>query len=61
MGRSSLKFEVAVYHKKGDAYLVKGSIVWVYVDQNTHRATALPEHLVERLEAREGINLRSPH
>ena len=61
MGRSSLKFEVAVYHKKGDAYLAKGSVVWVYVDQNTHRATALPKHLVERLEAREGINLRSPH
>ncbi|MBW2611769.1 MAG: hypothetical protein JRE14_13455 [Deltaproteobacteria bacterium] len=42
--------------KQGDKVMIKGSVVWVYVDQNTHRAITLPKHLVERLEAREGIH-----
>ena len=53
IGRSSLKFEIAIYPKQSDTVLVKGSVVWVHVDQSSHRAIALPNHLIERINARE--------
>jgi len=56
IGRSSLKFEVAIYHKQCDSILVKGSVVWVYVDKNTRQASALPKQLIERINTSESSN-----
>lgn len=54
IGRSSLTFFIEIFPKNSDTTLVKGKVVWVNTDQNTHKSVPLPEALVVKLRNKEG-------
>ena len=50
IGRSSLTWALAIFRQEEDAVLAEGEVVWVYTDQQAHRATPLPPTLIALLE-----------
>ena len=54
IGRSSLTFFIEIFPKNSETTLVKGKVVWVNTDQNTHKSVPLPEALVVKLRNKEG-------
>jgi len=54
IGRSSLTFFIEIFPKNSETTLVKGKVVWVNTDQNTHKSEPLPEALVVKLRNKEG-------
>ncbi len=57
LGRSSLTFLLEIHPKDGDDLRATGEVVWVNTDQATHKSTALPDELVDKIVALEGGNL----
>lgn len=53
IGRSSLTFFIEIFPKNSETTLVKGKVVWVNTDQNTHKSVPLPEALVVKLRNKE--------
>jgi acyl-CoA thioester hydrolase len=49
IGRSSLEFEVGIYHKDTDVEIVRAKVVWVNVDQKSKKPVKLPEDLIHLL------------
>jgi len=47
LGRSSVTFELATFQKDQDKVLVKGEIVWVFVDKTTHKSTPIPQRFMD--------------
>jgi len=56
IGRSSLTFLIEIYAKNSETTLVKGEVVWVNTDQQSHKSSQLPEELVVKLRVKEGKN-----
>lgn len=48
-GRSSLTWELAIFHRGDDKPLTTGEVVWVYVDMAAHKAARIPEELLIQL------------
>ncbi|MBE7528122.1 MAG: acyl-CoA thioesterase [Ardenticatenaceae bacterium] len=48
-GRSSLTWELAIFHQGDERVLSTGEVVWVYVDMAAHKATPIPEELLVHL------------
>jgi len=48
-GRSSMTWELAIFHKKAEKVLTTGEVVWVYVDMAAHKAVRIPEELLAQL------------
>jgi acyl-CoA thioester hydrolase len=57
LGRSSLRFVLEIYRKGEEQLLTSGEVVWVNVNQSTHKSVPLPDKLVEKVVAREGDRL----
>lgn len=55
IGRSSLKFDLAIFPKHKEKLLVKADMVWVHTDQYTHRSSTLPEQLIARINHLESV------
>jgi len=53
IGNSSLVFELGIFPKSGDDALVTGEIVWVYTDQQSHRALPIPASIRDLIATRE--------
>lgn len=51
LGRSSLTFEMGIWH--AGQLLTRGEVVYVYADRQSRQSRALPEWLVEKIEAYE--------
>ena len=54
LGRTGLTFEVEIHPRDEDDLLASGEVVWVNVDQSSHRSAAIPAALSEKLIAYEG-------
>ena len=54
IGKSSLTFLIEIYAKDSETTLVKGEVVWVNTDQQSHKSCQLPKDLVVKLRAKEG-------
>ncbi|MCG8642968.1 MAG: acyl-CoA thioesterase [Desulfobacterales bacterium] len=50
IGRSSLTFEIVIASENKDHILVKGTVIWVYVDQESKKSVPLPQDLVNRIK-----------
>ena len=57
LGRSSITFDLAIYPKDGETLFSTGEVVWVYVDQISHRSAPVPEELVRVIRDMEGERL----
>lgn len=53
IGRSSLRFDLAIFGQGREDLLTTGEIVWVYTDQASHRAVPVEESLRRLLEGAE--------
>ena len=53
LGRTSIVYELAIFPKGGDALLSVGEVIWVNTDLKAHKATALPQALVDTVTKRE--------
>ncbi len=59
VGRSSLTFKLEIYHKNKNLLLASGEVVWVNTDQKTHKSSALPSDLVDKINALDGDSINS--
>ena len=57
LGRSSLSFGLEIHPKARDECLASGEVIWVNVNQTTHRAAPVSADLVDKLRAFEGEKL----
>jgi acyl-CoA thioester hydrolase len=54
IGRSSLTFTFEIHPAGQEDLRTTGEVVWVYTNQETHQSAALPQSLLDLLEAYEG-------
>ena len=54
LGRTSLTFDLAIFRAGTDELLATGEVVWVNVNQTTHKTAPLPEDIVSKIKAFEG-------
>lgn len=57
IGRSSLTFDLGIFHRGGGENLATGEVIWVNTNQTTGKSTPLPGGLVEVIRSREGARL----
>lgn len=52
-GNSSMTIDLAIFPKDSDTLLATGELVWVYVDQTTHKSVRIPDRIRAMFAARE--------
>ena len=57
LGRSSMTFLLEIHPKDNDDLRATGEVVWVNTNQKTHKSSAIPQELAEKIIAWEGDKL----
>lgn len=52
-GNSSMTIELAIFAKGADTLLATGELIWVYVDQTTHKSVRIPDRIRAMFATRE--------
>lgn len=60
IGTSSLTFEIVIASENKNNVLVKGTVIWVYVDQKSKKSIPLPQDLVSTITTFENEKYASP-
>ena len=57
LGRSSMTFLLEIHPNSHDDLRATGEVVWVNTNQKTHKSSAIPQELTEKIVAWEGNTL----
>tara|TARA_B100001105_G_scaffold210928_1_gene175503 strand:- start:54 stop:488 length:435 start_codon:yes stop_codon:yes gene_type:complete len=55
IGNSSLTFHIEIYSNKTNELTTKCELIWVYVNQETHKSEKLPEELINKIKKFQSI------
>ena len=53
IGNSSMVLELGIFPRAAEAILATGEIIWVYVDQRSHKAVAIPASTRQMIATRD--------